>query len=213
MKLKPILLLLAIFLPAMFSCKKKDKEGPVVTLKGDAVITVILNTSYTDPGADAFDNNDGTVAIDITGEVNTDFAGVYSIVYSAYDKAGNQGEAVRTVIVKNESENFTGNYAAKCYTPNDTVGYFAPLVVSTMVNKRVWLGGFAAFSNASVFADISNDTIRFPNQLAEAGNPPAIHKFAGSGLISFSNDSTIFKINFTDSVSGNISNGYLVYKK
>ena len=208
---KYFLLLLIVFL--VFSCKKKDDENPVVTLRGNSLITIILNSSFTDPGADAYDNTDGAVSVEITGEVDPDFAGAYNIVYTANDAAGNSGQAVRTVIVRNEADIYNGQYTGSCYTTVDTTIILSSILVSTTLNKRIWIAGFADYQNTSVFADISNDTISFPSQTTQAGNPAITHKFEGTGLIKIINDTTIFEINFSDSVSGNISNGYMVYKK
>ncbi|HOY32017.1 MAG TPA: DUF5011 domain-containing protein [Bacteroidales bacterium] len=211
LKVKYLIFLLLLFF--LVSCKKKDDENPVVTLRGNSSMTIILNTSFTDPGADANDNTDGAVSVNITGEVNPDFAGTYYIVYSATDASGNTGEAIRRVVVKNEAELYSGNYAGTCYLTTDTTNFAASATVSTVVNKRIWIAGFASYPNASVFADISNDTIRFPAQTAQAGNPAVTHKFEGNGLVKTINDTTVFEIHFSDSVSGNISNGFMVYKK
>jgi len=206
-----LLLLLLVF--SVFSCKKKDEENPVVTLKGDSFITIILNSEYTDPGADAYDNTDGTITVEVSGEVNTDFAGTYYIVYTASDAAGNSGQAIRTVIVRNEAETYNGLYSRTCYTAADTTNQLSTVTVSTIQNNRIWIAGFASYQNASVFADISNDTIRFPSQTSTAGIPAVSHKFEGNGLIKTINDTTIFEIYFNDSVSGNITNGIMVFKK
>ncbi|HNW69567.1 MAG TPA: DUF5011 domain-containing protein [Bacteroidales bacterium] len=198
---------------SLFSCKKKDEENPVVTLKGDSFVTIILNSEYTDPGADAFDNTDGTLTVEISGEVNPDFAGTYYIVYTASDAAGNSGQAIRTVVVRNEAEPYNGPYSRTSYTPADTTNQLSTVTVSTILNKRIWVAGFAHYQNASVFADISNDTIRFPSQTSLAGAPAITHKFEGSGLIKNINDTTVFEIYFSDSVSGVITNGFMVFKK
>jgi len=204
-------MLLLVF--SVFSCKKKDEENPVVTLRGDSFITIILNSEFTDPGADAYDNTDGTLTVEVSGEVNTDFAGTYNIVYIASDAAGNSGQAIRTVVVRNEAEIYNGQYTRTCYTAADTTNQLSAVTVSTILNKRIWIAGFASYQNASVFADISNDTIRFPSQTSTAGIPAVSHKFEGNGLVKTINDTTIFEVNFTDSVSGVITNGFMVFKK
>lgn len=208
---KYLLLLLLVF--SVFSCKKKDEENPVVTLRGDSFITIILNSEFTDPGADAYDNTDGTLTVEISGEVNTDFAGTYNIVYIASDAAGNSSQAIRTVVVRNQAETYNGLYSRTCYTVADTTNQLSTVTVSTILNNRIWIAGFASYQNASVFADISNDTIRFPSQTSTAGIPAVSHKFEGNGLIKIINDTTIFEVNFSDSVSGIITNGFMIFKK
>jgi len=213
MNLKFNHLLVFLLVLSLCSCKKKDEENPVVTLRGDSFITIILNSEFADPGADAYDNTDGTLTVEVSGEANPDFAGTYYIVYTASDAAGNTGQAIRTVVVRNEAETYNGLYTRTCYTMADTTSQLSTITVSTILNKRIWVAGFASYQNASVFADISNDTIRFPSQTSLAGTPGVTHKFEGSGLIKVINDSTVFEINFSDSVSGVITNGLMVFKK
>jgi len=176
-------------------------------------MTIVLNSGFTDPGADATDDIDGIITVETSGIVDTNFAGTYYIVYTASDAAGNTGEAVRTVVVRNEAEIYTGEYLATYFTTTDTSSYLSSIDVSTTSNKRLWFGGFAEYQNASVYADISNDTVFFPAQNTQADFPSVIHKFEGSGLIKNINDTVVFELIYSDSVSGNIQNGVLVYKK
>jgi len=213
MKSKVPALIFFFLLVATLSCKKKDSENPMVMLHGNALMTILLNSSFTDPGAEAYDNNDGELQVETEGTVDTNFAGTYNIVYSAYDAAGNSGQAVRTVIVRNEAEIYNGSYDGACYTSADTTAYIASVVVSNILNKRIWIAGFALYPNASVFADISSDSVFFPSQVSLAGTPAIVHKFGGTGLIKTVNDTTVFEINYTDSVSGLVSTGIMVYKK
>lgn len=206
-------LILLVIISFITSCKKKDVESPVITLKGNSFITIILNSDFTDPGADAYDNTDGSLYVETTGIVNSDFAGTYYIVYSATDASGNTGQTIRTVVVRNEAEIYNGEYTGTCYTLSDTSSILSTVVISTILNKRIWIAGFADHQNVSVFADISNDTISFPSQLSKEGNTTIFHRYAGLGLIKTISDTTIFEIHFSDSVSGNITTGDMVYKK
>jgi PKD repeat protein len=79
-----------------------DSEGPVITLNGDAAVTVEIGGTYEDAGATATDNVDGDVTanIEVTGEVNTLQPGEYTIAYNVSDAAGNAAtEVTRTVTV------------------------------------------------------------------------------------------------------------------
>ncbi len=74
---------------------------PVVTLNGGAAAQLTVGDTWTDPGATATDTVDGnlTSAIVETGSVDTTTAGVYTLIYSATDSAGNTGTASRVVSV------------------------------------------------------------------------------------------------------------------
>ncbi|MGB8815951.1 MAG: immunoglobulin-like domain-containing protein, partial [Minisyncoccia bacterium] len=76
-----------------------DTTAPVITLNGSSTISVIVNSSFTDPGATAIDNIDGVVAVTATGTVNIAATGTYSIVYTASDSVGNTASTTRTVNV------------------------------------------------------------------------------------------------------------------
>ncbi|WP_372882586.1 DUF5011 domain-containing protein [Psychromonas sp.] len=74
---------------------------PVITLLGDNPLTVNLNDTFTDPGANAQDDADGDIsdAIVISGAVDTNTAGTYLLTYSVTDSDGNSASVTREVIV------------------------------------------------------------------------------------------------------------------
>jgi hypothetical protein len=78
-----------------------DNTPPVVTLNGANPMTVECHTSFTDPGATANDNCAGNVTsgIGVTGSVNPNVVGTYTLTYSVGDGHGNTGTATRTVNV------------------------------------------------------------------------------------------------------------------
>jgi hypothetical protein len=77
-----------------------DTESPVIALNGDSVITLTRGNVFTDPGATVLDNLDENPTLTITGEVDTDTVGNYTVTYSATDAAGNVASEIRTVIVE-----------------------------------------------------------------------------------------------------------------
>jgi hypothetical protein len=211
-----VVLRISLFLLSTFlivACSKKDKTAPVVSLKGDAQVMVVLNSHFTDNGATATDETDGELSVETTGTVDTNFAGTYIIIYSAMDAAGNEASASRTVIVRNEAEIYNGNYNTMTASGSDTTYFTATSTVSNTVNRRIWLVGYSDVATAAVYADLRHDTITVPVQKINAGQPFQMHSFSGSGLIKTISDQTVFEINYTDSVGGNIYNGTSVYTK
>ncbi|MDB4680807.1 DUF5011 domain-containing protein, partial [Akkermansiaceae bacterium] len=81
-----------------------DTTPPVITLNGDAEVTIEMGGTYTEQGATVSDNYyttglDVDVTVTPTGAVNTSAEGTYEITYSVTDGSNNTGTATRTVIV------------------------------------------------------------------------------------------------------------------
>ncbi len=76
-----------------------DTTAPTITLIGESVVEVELDTSYEDAGATATDAVDGSVEVVTTGSVDTSTAATYTLTYTATDTAGNSSTATREVTV------------------------------------------------------------------------------------------------------------------
>ena len=77
-----------------------DTDNPLITLTGDAVITLTQGDTYTEQGATWTDNVDGTGDATVSGSVDTSAVGTYTISYDYTDAAGNVATTVtRTVNV------------------------------------------------------------------------------------------------------------------
>lgn len=80
-----------------------DTEAPIITILGDNPADVIIGTTYVDAGAEATDNLDGTVPVEIiSSNVNTNVLGSYQVIYRAEDSSGNSSTAARGVNVIQE---------------------------------------------------------------------------------------------------------------
>jgi Ca-activated chloride channel family protein len=88
-----------------------DDTAPVITLLGDAVITIPCGTPFVDPGVTAFDDLDGdlTAAVRGTvGQLNTHIGGIQELRYVVVDRAWNVATATRTVnVVDNTAPTLT----------------------------------------------------------------------------------------------------------
>jgi len=83
-----------------------DTTAPVLTRSGAASVTVPVKTTYTDAGATATDNVDGNISnkITVSGTVNTNVVGTYTLTYNVTDAAGNAAAPLtRTVIVQDST--------------------------------------------------------------------------------------------------------------
>ena len=81
---------------------KKDNIAPMITLIGANNISLNLNSTYIELGANAIDNVNGNITndINISGRVDTSKVNTYTIIYSVMDSSGNKATQInRTVIV------------------------------------------------------------------------------------------------------------------
>jgi hypothetical protein len=79
-----------------------DVTAPIILLNGKLLDTVLLNSSYVDPGVkSAIDDVDGDLKSKVvpTGTVDTKTVGTYTITYTVKDNAGNTGTTTRKVTV------------------------------------------------------------------------------------------------------------------
>lgn len=77
-----------------------DRTPPVITLRGTQTINLVVGSSYTEAGADAADNVGLAGDVQVSGTVDTNTAGTYTLRYNVSDLAGNPAaEVIRTVNV------------------------------------------------------------------------------------------------------------------
>ena len=77
-----------------------DVIPPVLTLNGEANVTLEQNANYVELGASATDDKDGNISVEISGSVDTSREGSYELTYTATDSSGNSASVIRVVIVR-----------------------------------------------------------------------------------------------------------------
>lgn len=85
--------------PVMRTVNVVDTIAPVITLNGANPMTVECHTGFTDPGATATDTCAGNLPVTVTGSVNANVPGTYTLTYSASDGNGHTTTATRVVNV------------------------------------------------------------------------------------------------------------------
>ena len=73
--------------------------APVVTLLGDAEVTLLTGSAFSDSGATAADAENSPLTVSTVGFVDVSTPGVYRIFYSATDSFGQTATVTRTVTV------------------------------------------------------------------------------------------------------------------
>jgi len=76
----------------------QDTTVPVITLTGDAAVTVECGANYVDAGATAADACDGVLTVQVDNPVNTAVTGDYTVTYTVCDNAGNCAAPVTRLV-------------------------------------------------------------------------------------------------------------------
>lgn len=94
------LMLTLLFMFSVLGCSQ-DKTPPVITIMGNNPFNQCVGMPYADPGATAYDDEDGDITgrIQANNPVNTADTGTFRVVYTVSDEAGNDAEATRVVKV------------------------------------------------------------------------------------------------------------------
>lgn len=159
---KNILSLSALFVAAAItfsSCGKEDVGAPTVSVTGDNPFQIELGGTWTDPGAVANDEEDGTITEDIvvTGSVNTDKVDEYTITYKVTDKAGNDASATRKVQVK--ANKLEASYrVTETYSDNTTSEYTQVVATSSQGWNKLTFNGFGDYGQPSVVSFTAGPT-------------------------------------------------------
>ncbi len=76
----------------------RDTKAPVISLNGDRFVTICRWEGYADPGFTVSDNYDVNIEVDVISNLQAETEGLYSIRYTARDKAGNVAVAAERLI-------------------------------------------------------------------------------------------------------------------
>ena len=81
--------------------EKADTTPPVIKLAGANPLKLLQGTPYTEPGWTATDDvdDDLTGDVEVSGTVDVNTAGAYTLIYTVADIAGNTATVTRTVEV------------------------------------------------------------------------------------------------------------------
>jgi formylglycine-generating enzyme required for sulfatase activity len=93
----------------------RDTTDPVITLLGDANMSHAKDTTWVDPGATASDSLNGNLSssIAVSGTVDVNTTGTYTLSYTVSDAGGNEASTSRTVnILEGQSSTHTADLNA-----------------------------------------------------------------------------------------------------
>jgi uncharacterized repeat protein (TIGR01451 family) len=136
-----------------------DPTAPTIAMNGASPMVVECHSVFTDPGATATDNCNGTFAATATSNVDANVVGNYTITYTASDAAGNAATpVVRNVTVVDTTApvialNGANPMVVECHTVFTDPGATA---------TDGCTGSFAATANSNVNANVvGNYTVTY----------------------------------------------------
>ena len=168
--------------------------APVITLLGQTNMTIPFNTTYVEPGYTATDHEDGNLTgnVTVTGTVNTNTIGTYTIHYDVTDSAGNNAiQQNRTINVVDEtppSITLMGpaNMTVLVNSTYIEPGYTATDNVDGDITSRVVVTGMVNVTKAGTYRihydvadDAGNPAIRQNRTVTVA---PNMHPLADAGV-------------------------------
>jgi len=192
---KIIYITLTLFMLVVMSmgCKRElDSEGvsrityfPELKMSGDLVETVIVGTTYTEPGVKAYENGK-EITVTITGSVDSQTPGAYVLTYTATNKDGYSASMSRMVgVITSEAatDDLSGSYQRNAGAQG--------VAVWTKIKDGVYLdsdvGGAKLAASVYVF-NIKKDIIVVPHQpLSGGGSDTYCTNADGSLEIPFTN--------------------------
>jgi len=201
------------------SCKKEDTTAPVITVTGgNSQLQSLPATAgagtWTDPTATASDDEDGDLSSSITvsGTVNPNLAGDYTLTYTVSDAAGNTATTDVTVTIANDAAYLAGNYNVKDtiipFSVTDSAyAYNQTVTPSTSTNGRISFthaDGFAYYNNnTNIYANVSGAVLTLPTQTASNIGQlnDETHQFIGNGVVTTTtvgSGTEQFNITYTD---------------
>lgn len=157
------------------SCNKEDITAPVITIAGGNSVTHTLNTTFVAPTATASDDEDGdlTSGISVSGTVNENLVGTYTLTYTVADAAGNTATETVTVSVVNSAAYLAGTYTNAYDTCQSGVAslFDATISADAAVNNKILITNFGAFGNTiTIVANVSGSSMSFPGSQTLGGS-------------------------------------------
>jgi uncharacterized repeat protein (TIGR01451 family) len=166
-----------------FNVVAMDGEPPVVTLNGPSTMLVECHGDFTDPGATATDACVGNLPVTLSGGVNPNIAGSYTLTYTATDPAGNAASAIRTVNVVDTtppSISCSGNKTVECGQPwnfddptaSDACGTVNVIIDSTVTNSSGFCGSTFEATRTWKASDTSGNTAKCSQKVTVLDTTP-----------------------------------------
>ncbi len=116
----------------------EDQTPPIITLRGEANLTLYVGSTYEEQGVDVSDNcDDVSSRVEMTGSVDTNTIGTYTLTYTVTDLSGNQSSVVRTVTIKKRPTVIVPKNSTIYLTFDDGPSYLTPQILDILKEENV----------------------------------------------------------------------------
>ena len=155
--LKILLLTGILAMGFFFTDCKRDKEDPVISLKGNSYMKLALQDEYVEPGFTAEDDIDGNITsrVTVSDSIIPDTVGIYKITYTVKDGKDKETSVYREVERYNKAVIFEGYYLGKFIYPAPgtvPVDYIDTIRASETINYQFTISNFAGEIGSNVIA-------------------------------------------------------------
>jgi len=180
-----------------------------LTLNGSDSYSIAFGSKFVEPGYKAIDSIDGDITnkVVITGSVNTNVAGTYSIVYKVTNSTGVTKSVTRKVVVTRDLNLMLIN-ATKGYTNNSVMieyvvegDNFNKVVLPDGSSKSLKGGTYYVTQNGSYVFKAYSNTGKYVERTINVSNIDR-DKPIGSCIASIINGNTYVDTNISDNGSG-----------
>ncbi|MDB6054499.1 MAG: hypothetical protein JWN25_2022, partial [Verrucomicrobiales bacterium] len=154
-------------------------QSVIFTVNGSAANSILLGSTFTDPGVTAVDINGNALTVTASGTVNGNVVGKYILTYSATDSGGNVATTSRTVSVVKKLPTDLWVAMMPSYTRSQTYAN-AALNEPITVWGRAW-NGTAPYSYVLDFGDGSATVTASGLNATAATFIGASHAYSSSG--------------------------------
>ena len=164
----------------------EDKEKPNIELKENKIIYLYKGNIYEEPGYIATDNCDGDITnkVEVTGEVNTNKIGTYTLTYKVSDLEGNTQEVTRQIKIIEYNQN------------NNTKGVIYLTFDDGPSNLTTEILNILKEENIKATFFVTGNVDDFPSILkreASEGHTIALHTYSHNYSYLYSNKDNFFK--------------------
>ncbi|WP_299195773.1 immunoglobulin-like domain-containing protein [uncultured Amphritea sp.] len=186
-----------------FTTVTPDTNAPVITLLGSSTPTIAHDSVWTDPGATAYDDEDGdiTASIVVTGTVDTGSVGSYVLSYNVSDSAGNSATQVqRTVSVTDQVAPTVPDNVVGVSTGSDSGS-----VTWDASTDAVGVTGYKVFVNSVEIEAAATSPYSITGLVAETSYSVQVSAYDAAGNESTLSAASVFATDVVPTVTRNIT--------